>query len=137
MAKAYSADMRGRVIAEVEGGASRREAAEGFEVSASTAGQSASRRADPCSALDCETTNGSGSRIFCLAEKVMSEAPQRTTDCSSMQFFIGIEPEFPGVTCRRVSATGRSYISATADGQKPEFSSEFSSFWRATPLTNT
>ena len=37
MAKAYSADMRGRVIAEVEGGASRREAAEGFEVSASTA----------------------------------------------------------------------------------------------------
>ena len=37
MPKAYSADMRGRVIAEVEGGASRREAAEGFEVSASTA----------------------------------------------------------------------------------------------------
>src|SRR5215468_865974 len=37
MAKAYSADMRGRVIAEVEGGASRREAAEGFELSASTA----------------------------------------------------------------------------------------------------
>ena len=32
MAKAYSADMRGRVIAEVEGGASRREAAEGFEL---------------------------------------------------------------------------------------------------------
>jgi len=37
MPKAYSADMRGRVIAEVEGGASRREAAEEFEVSASTA----------------------------------------------------------------------------------------------------
>ena len=36
MPKAYSADMRGRLIAEVEGGASRREAAEGFEVSAST-----------------------------------------------------------------------------------------------------
>jgi hypothetical protein len=31
MPKAYSADMRGRVIAEVEGGASRRKAAEGFE----------------------------------------------------------------------------------------------------------
>jgi transposase len=37
MPKAYSADMRGRVIAEVEGGASRREAAEEFQVSASTA----------------------------------------------------------------------------------------------------
>ena len=37
MPKAYSADMRKRVIAEVEGGASRREAAEEVEVSASTA----------------------------------------------------------------------------------------------------
>lgn len=37
MPKAYSADMRKRVIAEVEGGASRREAAEEMEVSASTA----------------------------------------------------------------------------------------------------
>jgi len=37
MPKAYSADMRGRVIAEVEGRASRREAAEEFEVSPSTA----------------------------------------------------------------------------------------------------
>jgi len=27
------------------------------------------RRADPCSALDCETTNGSGSRIFCPARE--------------------------------------------------------------------
>src|SRR5262249_6975326 len=37
MPRAYSGDMRQRVIAEVEGGASRREAAEEFEVSASTA----------------------------------------------------------------------------------------------------
>jgi hypothetical protein len=37
MPKAYSWDMRKRVIAEVENGASRREAAEEFEVSASTA----------------------------------------------------------------------------------------------------
>ena len=37
MPKAYSADMRERVIAEVEGGASRREAAEEVEVSASMA----------------------------------------------------------------------------------------------------
>jgi transposase len=37
MPKAYSADMRARVIARVESGASRREAAEHYEVSASTA----------------------------------------------------------------------------------------------------
>jgi len=37
MPRAYSADMRTRVIARVEGGASRREAAEHYDVSASTA----------------------------------------------------------------------------------------------------
>jgi transposase len=37
MPKAYSADMRARVIGRVESGASRREAAEQFEVSPSTA----------------------------------------------------------------------------------------------------
>ena len=37
MQRAYSADFRGRVIARVESGASRREAAEHYEVSASTA----------------------------------------------------------------------------------------------------
>ncbi len=37
MPKAYSEDMRSRVIALVEGGESRREAAEHYEVSASTA----------------------------------------------------------------------------------------------------
>jgi transposase len=37
MARAYSADMRERVIGRVESGASRREAAEHYEVSASTA----------------------------------------------------------------------------------------------------
>jgi transposase len=37
MARAYSADMRERVIARVESGASRREAAEHYKVSASTA----------------------------------------------------------------------------------------------------
>src|SRR3974377_2425222 len=37
MPRAYSADMRGRVIARVESGASRREAAEHYEVSASPA----------------------------------------------------------------------------------------------------
>jgi transposase len=37
MARAYSADMRERVIARVESSASRREAAEHYEVSGSTA----------------------------------------------------------------------------------------------------
>ncbi len=37
MPRAYSSDMRARVIARVEGGASRREAAEHYDVSASTA----------------------------------------------------------------------------------------------------
>jgi transposase len=37
MPRAYSTDMRARVIARVESGASRREAAEHYEVSASTA----------------------------------------------------------------------------------------------------
>jgi transposase len=37
MPKAYSQDMRARVLAEVESGASRRAAAEEFDVSASTA----------------------------------------------------------------------------------------------------
>lgn len=37
MPKSYSADIRGRVIARVEGGASRREAAEQFEISPSAA----------------------------------------------------------------------------------------------------
>ena len=37
MPKAYSADMRGRVIGRVESGGSRREAAEHYDVSASTA----------------------------------------------------------------------------------------------------
>ena len=37
MPKAYSADMRERVIARVESGASRREAAEHYDISASTA----------------------------------------------------------------------------------------------------
>jgi transposase len=37
MPRAYSADLRERVIARVEGGASRREAAEHYDISASTA----------------------------------------------------------------------------------------------------
>src|SRR5580692_1859707 len=58
--------------------------------------------ADPCSALDCETTNGSGSKIFCPGEKVMWAAMQQTTGCSLMRFFTDIERESLGVICPRV-----------------------------------
>src|SRR5450759_5917347 len=51
--------------------------------------RSALRRADPCSALDCEPTNGSGSRIFCPAVKAMSAATQRPTGCPTKHFFPG------------------------------------------------
>src|SRR6202011_547800 len=50
----------------------------------------------PCSALDCETTNGSGSKIFCPGEKVMWAAMQQTTGCSLMRFFTDIERESRG-----------------------------------------
>src|SRR6516165_6372640 len=70
-------------------------------------GQSALRRADPCSALDFVTTSGSRSRTFCLAGKAMWVALQRTIGCSSTQFFTDTEREFPGVICQHVSATGR------------------------------
>src|ERR1700730_2364080 len=66
----------------------------------------------PCSALDCETTNGSGSKIFCPGEKVMWAAVQQTTGCSLMRFFTDIERESLGVICPRVLATGTSYTSA-------------------------
>src|SRR6202023_717492 len=74
--------------------------------------------ADPCSALDCETTNGSGSKIFCPGEKVMWAAMQQTTGCSLMRFFTDIERESPGVICPRVSATGRSCTSASAPAEQ-------------------
>jgi len=38
---------------------------------------------------------------------------------------------------RRVLATGRSYTSASADGQRAAFSSRFSSCWPAIPITST
>ena len=58
--------------------------------------ESALRRADPCSALDCEMTNGIRSRIFCLVVKVMSAVTQRTIGCSSTRFCIDIEQGSPG-----------------------------------------
>ena len=66
----------------------------------------------------------------------MSAALQRITGCSLTRFFTDIEREFPGVICRRVSATGGSCTSALADGQRAAFSTVFSSCWRAIPTTN-
>ena len=43
----------------------------------------------------------------------------------------------PGATCPSASAIGRSRINASADGRRVEFSSAFSSCWRATTTTNT
>src|SRR3984893_3992096 len=91
----------------------------------------------PCSALDCETTNGSGSKIFCPGEKVMWAAMQQTTGCSLMRFFTDIERESLGVICPRVLATGTSYTSALTDGRRAAFSIACSSCWQATPTTNT
>jgi hypothetical protein len=51
MPAAYSADIRGRVIASVESGSSRREAAEEFDVSASSASTWSRKRRMNSSAL--------------------------------------------------------------------------------------
>src|SRR5262249_24519270 len=80
--------------------------------------RSASRRADPCNALAYEMISGSESKNFCPAEKAMSAVLQRTTACSLTRFFIDTERAFPGVICRRVSAIGRLYTSASTDGQR-------------------
>src|ERR1700719_4580477 len=77
--------------------------------------------ADPCSALDCETTNGSGSKIFCPGEKVMWAAMQQTTGCSLTRFFTDIERESLGVICPHVLATGTSYTSALTDAKSGVF----------------
>src|SRR4030081_3342026 len=57
--------------------------------------------ADPCSALDCETTNGSGSKIFCPAEKVMWAAMQQTTGCSPQTPLLGVCSKEHSVRCPR------------------------------------
>ena len=43
--------------------------------------------AEPCSAFNCQTINGSGSKIYCPARKAMSAAMQLITGCSLMRFF--------------------------------------------------
>src|SRR5262249_55524113 len=97
-------------------------------------GQSALRRADPCSALDCETTSGTRSRIFCPGVKGMSVVPQRTTDCLWKPFFTDTGR---GVICPCALVIGKWCTSGLADGQKAAFSSAFLSCWPAITITNT
>ena len=52
-------------------------------------------------------------------------------------FFLDIGRASHGVTCLRVSATGRSCPSVLADGRRAAFSNAFSSCWPATTTTNT
>src|SRR5271169_2548117 len=84
-----------------------------------------SRRADRWSALDYATTNGSGSRMFCLDVKDTWVAPRRIIDGSSKRFSTDLELGVRGVIYRNVSATGKRSINVSADGRKAGFSSAF------------
>jgi transposase len=82
MPKAYSTDMRARVIARVESGASRREAAEHYEVSASTAviWMKCFRESGRCAA---KPRGGSTSPLEAHAEFLLAlidEQPDHTLD---------------------------------------------------------
>src|ERR1700681_4759602 len=77
-----------------------------------------SRRADRWSALDYATTNGSGSRMFCLDVKDTWAARRKIIDCSSKRFSIDLGPGVPGVIYQGVSATGKSSTNVSADGRR-------------------
>jgi transposase len=82
MPKSYSGDLRERVIAAVEAGASRREAAERFEISASSAVKwlQAWRDGGVCGP---KPRGGSRSALEDYAERLLSliaERPDRTLD---------------------------------------------------------
>ena len=79
----------------------------------------------PCSALDCETTNGSGSKIFCPGPEGHVGGNATTTGSSLMRFSTDIERESLGVICPRVLAIGTSYTSALTDGEERRFRSHF------------
>jgi transposase-like protein len=81
MPKAYSADMRERVIAEVEGGASRREAAEEFEVSASTTSRARARTGHRSTAAAATYLNGGNWPIITKFTEIESgRRPDRPVD---------------------------------------------------------
>src|SRR5271169_992572 len=89
------------------------------------------------SALHYATTSGTGSKTFCLGVKDMWAARRKIIDCSSKRFSTALGLDLPGVIYLSVSATGNQSINVSADGQKAEFSSAFSSFWPATATTST
>src|ERR1700730_10941950 len=87
-----------------------------------------SRRADRWSALDYATTNGNGSRMFCLDVKGTWVARRKIIDCSSKRFSTDLELGVRGVIYRNVSAPGKRSINVSADGRRAGFSSAFSSY---------
>src|ERR1700739_917995 len=76
MPKAYSGDLRGRVIEAVAAGASRREAAEGFEVSAASAVKWLQRWRDNNSAAP-KPRGGSISPLEEFAEQILDLIAQK------------------------------------------------------------
>lgn len=89
MSKAYSADIRGRVIARIEDGATRREAAEHFEVNASAA----------VKWMKCFRETGS-----CVA-KPRGAAPRRWEEHAN--FLLTLVAEQPDLTLDEVVSTMR------------------------------
>lgn len=88
MPRAYSADIPGRVIARVESGASRREAAEHFEISASTAIKWVKwfRDTGECAKPHCASTSPLEEHADCLLT-LIADQPHLTLDevVSAMQ----------------------------------------------------
>src|ERR1700722_9456449 len=93
--------------------------------------------ADRCDATHYATTSGTGSRIFCLVAKATWAALRQTTGCLLKLFYTDIELASRGGICLSALVIGRSSISASVDGRRVEFSSAFSSSWRAITITNT
>jgi len=81
MPRAYSADIPGRVIARVESGASRREAAEHFEISASTAIKwvKCFRDTGECAKPHCASTSPLEEHTDCLLT-LIADQPHLTLD---------------------------------------------------------
>src|SRR5260370_177478 len=87
--------------------------------------------------LDYATTNGSGSRTFCLGVKDTWAAPPKIIDCSSKRFSTALGLGVRGGIYLSVSATGNRSINVSADGRRAGFSTVFSSCWPAITTTST
>src|ERR1700681_567470 len=96
-----------------------------------------SRRADRWSALDYATTNGNGSRIFCLDVRDTWAARRKIIDCLSKLCSTDLELDVPGVIYPIALAPGKRSINDLADGRRAEFSSAFLICWPAITTTNT